>query len=248
MSERPFFIGYAPVPRGLKPFLWIVSAILVVAAGVLGFAIGSAQDDPGDGRGYGRQTVTGTIELTPLPVLHVSEGTDRIPPGRTLMLSGQGKNGAVARATKLEGQMAMASGLLLKRGEIEMLQLRSGQRGLKGADEAGIVPEPVDLGRWKLAGEICDGKCLSGIMRPGRGLSHRACANLCIQGGIPPVFVSTQAIEDQEFLMLSGPGNSALPQAIYDYVALYISAEGRVRRHGDLLVFELEPETVEVLQ
>ena len=250
MSEKPFFIGYAAVPKALRFVMGLVSALLIGGAAVLGYAIGHAQDDPGDGAfrfDYGRQTVTGVIELTPLPVMHVIEGSEQIAAGDTLMLSGAGKNGALPRAAALDGQMAQASGVLLQRGEIDMLQLRGGRNGLQAAAGDGTTPAPVDLGHWKLAGEICDGKCLAGAMRPGRGISHRACANLCIQGGIPPVFVSTQSVEGEEFLMITGPGFSPLPEAIYDAVALYISAEGQLSRHGDLLVWALEPDTIEVL-
>lgn len=250
MTDKPFFIGYAKVPLVLRVFLGLVSAVLIGGAAVLGYAIGSAQDDPGDGAfrfDFGRQTVTGVVELTPLPVLHVTQGTERIPAGHTLMLSGAGKNGAISRATDLDGQVAQASGVLLNRGDIDMLQLRGGRNGLSAAEGDGTVPAPVDLGVWKLAGEICDGKCLSGAMRPGRGIAHRACANLCLEGGIPPVFVSTQPVEGSEFLMLTGPQGGPLPQAIYDNVALYITAEGRISRHGDLLIWAMQPDTIEVL-
>ena len=53
------------------------------------------------------------------------------------------------------------------------------------------VPEaPVSLGRRRMVGEICDGKCFIGIMRYGSGLAHKACASLCLRGSLAPVFVS----------------------------------------------------------
>jgi len=49
-----------------------------------------------------------------------------------------------------------------------------------------LVPDaPV---RW--TGEIIDPKCYAGSMKPGDGKTHKACAALCLRGGIPPVFVT----------------------------------------------------------
>ena len=128
-----------------------------------------------------------------------------------------------------------------------MLQLRGGRNGLAILEDEGEVPEPEPLGRWKLAGEICDGKCMTGGMRPGRGLAHKACANLCISGGVPPVFVSTQPVEGSEFLMISVPDGGPLPQVVYDRMAQFVSLEGEITRHGDLLVLAIDPDSVEVL-
>ena len=245
--KKPFFVGYLPAPPELRLFLIVSIVSFVVIFGATGLLIGATQDDPGPGAGQGRQTVTGVVEMIGYPVIHVTEGNDRIPTGRTLMLSSGGKNGAVGRAAPLEGQVVQVSGLLLERGQLDMVQLRGGNNGLQAAEGAGAVPTPEPLGRWKLAGEICDGKCYAGIMRPGRGLAHRACANLCVDGEIPPVLDSTQPEEGAEFLMITGPDGGLLPQEGFDAMAEYISVEGEITRHGDLLVLAMDPATIEVL-
>ncbi|MCV6584034.1 MAG: hypothetical protein OIF47_00720 [Marinibacterium sp.] len=252
--DKAFYVGYLATPATLRVFLWAVTAVLVIGAGAIGYAVGATQDDPGSGAfrfDYGRQTVTGVLELTPSPILHVTQGSDQIPAGRTLMLSGQGKNGVVARANALAGQRVTASGVLLERGDLDMLQLRGGRNGLSAAEDAAAgdpaaPPAPEPLGRWRLAGEICDGKCYAGAMRPGTGLAHKACATLCLDGGIPPVFVSTQPVEGAEFLMITGPGGAPMPDAAYDRIAQFITVEGDIARHGDLLVFAIDPDTIEV--
>lgn len=253
MSEargKPFFVGYLPVPKKLSRFLVIVSAVLVVGFFAAGWVIGATQDDPGPGAfrfDFGRQTVIGTLELHPYPVVHVTEGTEQIAPGSTLMLSGAGKNGAIDRAEPLAGQLVTASGVLLARGDLDMLQLRGGADGLSAAegDAAPVDAEP--LGRWRLAGEICDGKCLAGAMRPGTGLAHKACANLCLSGGVPPVFVSSQPIEGAEFLLVAGPDGGPMPDSLYDAVGLFVSVEAEIERRGDLLVMAIDPTTIERL-
>lgn len=159
-----------------------------------------------------------------------------------------GKAGVDARAQPLAGQLAQVSGVVLERGDLNMLQLRGGRAGLQAAD--GTAPETpaIAQGRWKLAGEICDGKCVAGAMRPGRGLAHKACANLCLLGGVPPVFVTSQPVLGSEFLLITGPDGTTLPAAAYDYVAQFISVEGEVSKHGSILVFAMDPDTLELVQ
>ena len=82
-------------------------------------------------------------------------------------------------------------------------------------------------------------------MRPGRGLAHKACANLCLIGDVPPVFVTTQPVEGAEFLLITGPDGTRLPAAAYDFVGQPVSVEGEVERFGDLAVFRLDPATLE---
>lgn len=248
--DKPFFVGYFPIPQGLRRWLMVISALFVLGLATVGLTMGIAQDDPGPGAfrfDYGRQTVTGVVELTPYPLLRVTEGNDRIKPGTTLMLAGQGKGNVDSRAIPLEGQLAEVSGVVLQRGDLNMLQLRGGRNGLSAVEGEAPAQDVTPLGRWKLAGEICDGKCLAGAMRPGTGLAHKACANLCLLGGIPPVFVSSQPVDGEEFMLVVGPNGTALPKSVYDYIAQYVSFEGDVERRGDLLVLTLDPTTLEVL-
>ncbi|MEL6121964.1 MAG: hypothetical protein AAFR49_20115, partial [Pseudomonadota bacterium] len=68
--------------------------------------------------------------------------------------------------------------------------------------------------------------------------------NLCIVGGVPPVFVSTQPVAGSEFLMLGGMGMSERPQVMLDMVGEYVTLEGQVEKRGDLLIFTPDYETV----
>lgn len=250
MSEKPFFIGYLPAPEGLRAFLVVIAAAVIGSLAGAGYVLGFGQDDPGQAaiRGdYGRQNLMGVVELVPYPLLHVTEGSDTIPEGRTLMMTAGNKSGVGDRAEPLDGQLAAVSGVVLERGDLQMLQLRGGRRGIGPGGGPMDVPQSVDMGRWRLAGEICDGKCLSGAMRPGRGLAHKACANMCLLGDVPPVFVSSQPVEGADFMLVTGPDGTKLPKSAYDYIAQYVSVEGTIRKHGDLLVFAIDPATLKVL-
>jgi hypothetical protein len=238
------------VPAGLRVFLIALGLAAIGLFVGAGLAIGATQDDPGSGAfrfDYGRQTVTGVLELHPYPLLSVTEGSKRITAGHTLMLSGSGKRGLGKRAAGLDGQLVEVSGVLLARGDLDMLQVRGGKKGLVAVDGDAPPLETQPLGRWRLTGEICDGKCLAGAMRPGRGLAHKACANLCLIGGVPPVFVSSQAVEGSEFLMIAGADGAALPAAAYDHVGQFLSLEGNIEQRGDVLVFSVDLNSLELL-
>ena len=249
-SEKPFFVGYLAVPKPLVPILLTVAFGAIAAFCVLAFAVGATQDDPGDGRfrfDFGQQTVTGVMELQPYPMLHVTSGTERIAPGETLLMSGAGKFGVAEKAGPLAGQGAKVTGIILNRGTIQMLQVPNMNRDIVPAESTADVPDPVDLGKWRLSGEICDGKCVSGAMRPGRGLAHKACAELCLVGGVPPVFVTTEPVEGFEFLLIGSADGGPLPEALQAKVGVYISLEGRIETRGSMAVFLAEESTLEVL-
>ncbi|MEL7090373.1 MAG: hypothetical protein AAFN94_01435 [Pseudomonadota bacterium] len=247
MREKPFFVGYLPAPDSLRGFLIGVAVLLIAGLGGAGYILSAGQDDPGPGAlrfDYGRQKVTGVVELTPYPILHVTEGNDRIKPGDSFLMTAGNKSGVDSRAEPLAGQLAQASGVVLERGDLYMLQLRGGRNGLQAAE--GDVPEiaATPQGRWRLTGEICDGKCLAGAMRPGTGLAHKACANMCLLGDVPPVFVSAQSVLGEEFLLVTGPGGTRLPEGAYDWIGQYVTADGAITKRGDILVWEIEPETI----
>lgn len=246
---EPFFVGWGKVPKALRVFLISLSVLLIAGFAALSYATSATQTDTGGGAFMGRVQATGVLQHDPYPILHVIE-SPVFETGDTVILSGNGKRGAFEQAAGLDGRIVEANGVRLDRGELKGIQLRNGQRGLKPAeDQSPSEDVPVEaLGRWKLQGEICDGKCLNGAMRPGTGLSHRACAVLCLLGDIAPVFVSSGPVEGSEFLLLSGPDGKAITEAVLDYTALLVEIEGEVERHGSLLVFKIAPETLRVVR
>ena len=240
-NDTPFFIGWAAPPKPLRGFLFAFAALLIAGFAGLALAIGAAKPDPGPAAfrfDWGRQTVEGVLLAKPYPTVTVTKGSDRVEVGHTLMLSGQGKVGVQSRAADLDGRLVEASGVILKRGALDMLQARGGENGLKSIGEDGIIqPKDEPLGRWRISGEVCDGKCLAGAMRPGTGLAHKACANLCIYGGAPPVLVASAPVEGSQFLLLGAANGEPLGDRVYDLVARMVTLEGDLVRRGDLLIF-----------
>lgn len=250
-NSRTFFIGYInALPPGLRVFVPVVALVVLCGFAGLGYVVARGQDDPGDGRfrfDLGAQELTGVIQLDPYPTLTITDGTEILPAGHVLMLSGQGKRGAMLGDAQ-DGDLMHVRGVALQRGSLDMLQL--GRSEPAEGDAPALVADE-DLGRWRLTGEICDGKCLAGAMRPGTGLGHKACAELCLTGDIPPVFATTAPVvsdlNSSAFLLIAGPDGGPMPQELFSKVGIFVGVEGEIRRRGDLLIFLADPETVEVM-
>ena len=254
--DDDFFVGYInDWPGRLRQFLPVAAAVFVLCFAGVSLAIALTQNDPGPGRFRGDikfQVMTGYLEEAPYPLLHVLPNKI-YPDGRTVTLVGRGKRGAQGMAKGLNGQLVDVGGVIIRRGSIDMLVAR-GKVGIRKSEAdpavtatAGPPPDSVPLGKWRLSGEICDGKCYVGAMRPGRGIAHRACANFCIAGGSPPVFVSTDAVDGAEFFLLANKKGEPLSDALYDLVAVLISIEGEIERRGDLHVFKVDLSTAKAL-
>ncbi len=213
----------------------MLSIVLLVGLAGLGLALGSSVDDPGGGAFAGDRTVRGVVLADPYPVL-ITDPDAAHPAGHAFLLAGGGKFGMQADATRLDGKRVQIDGLVVKRGSLDMLLVWV----MKPADGAVAAPVPVPLGVWRLTGEVCDGKCYAGVMRPGNGIAHKACANVCLLNGIPPVLVTTAPVVGSEFLLLGNAQGKALPDALRDHVGILQRMDGEVVRVADLLVFRTD--------
>jgi hypothetical protein len=245
MSGAPFFIGWERrLPAGLRlPLLGAAAGLLALAL-LLPLALGRATDDSGSGDWMGDREVTAVLTAAPYPLLRLPPDQAH-PRGHTILLSAFGK---AQVSTALAGHAVRAAGVLLKRGDLEMLVVNDPARLAALAGPPLPAPaEPVPLGRWAMVGEICDGKCASGAMRPGTGIAHRACASLCLAGDIPPVLVTVQPAEGASFFLLAGPDGGPLPPSLLRLVGLRLRLQGALERRGDLLVFRVDPASAQVL-
>ncbi|PVB61787.1 hypothetical protein [Labrenzia sp. 011] len=247
-TQAPFYVGYLnAVPKPLVVFLTVFALCFIAGLGIAALALSSTQNDPGNG-GFqwgNRFEQAGVLELRPYPVFRVPADGDT--PARTYMLAGQGKRGVFDAAETNRQKTVSLRGVPISRGDLTMIQV--GKVTMSDEQDAGFTPSaPVPLGRWKLTGEICDGKCYAGAMRPGRGLAHKACADLCLTGGTPPVFVSSGPIEGRSFFLMADREGNLLGDEIDPLLALYIEVEGEIEQLDDLMVFRADLTTARVLK
>jgi hypothetical protein len=253
-----FFIGWSRrLPAGLGLFLAAAALVFLVLAGAAGVLLGTGADDPADALHrigervadggpvrpqdwQGDQVLRGHLETNGYSLLHVAPD-DAHPAGRVLLVSGFGKRGPETDGTS--GPVEIKGGLL-RRGSIEMLVADDPPRRLAAGEGGEVVLRREPLGRWRITGEICDGKCYPGGMKPGHGLAHRACANLCLSGDVPPVFVTLAPVAGRSFLVLRTPGTGSAYDALAGFVSGLVQAEGEVERLGNVLVFRIDPATL----
>ena len=193
MSERRMYVGYLPALGSHAILARTVFVVLLLGAAVVGFVVAKTMNEPGEAVWDTAETtrITGTLRTDPVVFVDSDQGP--------VLLVELGKFGALPRAKELDGHTVEAAGSLLTRGSHRMIELLPGNEGLTSLQTA--VSAPVSeqgTGRAVLAhGEILDAKCYLGAMKPGEGRSHKACATLCLRGGIPALFVGVSENGDE---------------------------------------------------
>ncbi len=241
-APDPFFVGYVrTVAPRIRTFALCAGAGMIGLFALAGFLVPLGTIDPGSGR-YADDlrggVLTGVIEHLPYSILRVpaTEGS----PARAVLLGGQTKVGAQDRVA-LGTPAIDVAGVFVRRGDFDMLLISGNGAKASAAPMPDFQPAPAeDLGRWRLTGEICDGKCYGGAMKPGRGLAHKACANLCITEGLPPVLVMELPVAGSTTLLLAAGDGGPMPAFLLHLTAIPIQLEGQLERRDDLLIFRVD--------
>lgn len=241
IDPEPLFIGWAKTPAADRRFFLRAGIGLTTASAVLGFGLAALQQPPGTGQ-WDPDAVRewrGIVSAEPYAMLRT---LDLGGGPRTALLSCLGKCGVAARIGSLTGQAVVVKGSLIQRGRHSMIAVdEQGDwiRRLDGtiADPALHFPSHQPLGEVHLIGEILDSKCWFGAMRPSSGKVHKACAALCIRGGIPPAFFA-RGPANQGVLMIMMTGGRPHGPTLLELVADPVRVSGRVLQMGDLLLLD----------
>lgn len=245
-----FYVGYLKTPARLRKFLigLVTGAVTVFA--VSAWMLGAAQNNPGSGvwNDANGQSWTGIIELMPYPLIRISANGAK-GGVETILLVDQGKHGAGARAAAFDHQLATVRGTLLERDGRQLIELAEVEAitkpNLNAQIAAPIGPQRVvSLGEVTLRGEIIDPKCYCGAMKPGEGKPHKECATRCISGGIPPMFVTTDAAGEHAYFLLTNTDGHALDDRILPFVADAVEIMGSLELHDDLCYFKIDPAAI----
>jgi hypothetical protein len=132
-----------------------------------------------------------------------------------------------------------------------MLELLPGESGLQAlpAMESESLQAlrrlpGTPLGQVRVRGEIIDSKCYLGAMKPGGGKTHKACAALCLSGGIPPMFV-TRTGGHEQFYLLTAEDGGPIEREVIDFVGEPVEIAGRLEQQGDLQVLKVAARNVQ---
>ena len=243
--KREFYVGYLSMPRGIKRGLLVLVPLLLVSMVVVAALVPAEQTDPGTGTWDLDTTteLTGVVLAQPYPHVRVPQDGGGF---RTVLLASQVKSGVHDRVTEISGHAATVRGNLIERDGRALMTLLDDPSGIEPADPFPVatLPKPQDTGRFALTGQIIDPKCYLGAMKPGEGKIHKACATLCIKGGVPPMFMTRDANDQRTLYLLTGAHGEAVVDSIERYIADPITAEGVIERHGDLAWFKIDPATI----
>lgn len=236
-ADDEFYIGYLPKsPERTGRFTR--RAVLAVATGALiaGVALavslpylGGGRFEFGHPRAFAGQVLCGGAG----PARLVTAEADHL-------LVSLGKHGAPVELCGATGTEVALTGTLIERDGRSLIELADQPAPVFG--QPGADPEPVvPLGRFTLTGEIVDAKCYFGVMNPGEGRVHRACAMLCLRGGVPAVFVARDRRGGSAHLLLTGPDGGEVTRAVLPWVGETVEATGEVVRQGRWLVWRVVP-------
>lgn len=240
MANRDFFIGWSPeMPPMDRRFFLGAGAALTLGAGATGAAVASRQKTPNPG-GWDMGNIRefkGVATAEPYAMLRTTD-IDGQP--KTVLLGCQGKCGVSAKIGALNGKAVTVKGSLIQRGPYAMIAVIDGLDWIRedvdgNADLA--FPKIETLGEIKLKGEILDTKCWFGAMNPNQGKVHKACASLCIRGGIPPGFY-VKDLRDQHALMIMTDRGLGHGKDLLEYVADPVELTATAQRWGDLLLVD----------
>ena len=240
MSKDDFFIGWAETPKVDRRFFFGAGLALLAGTAATAGGVAALQRPMGKGdwnMGEIREW-RGIATAEPYAMLRTTD-LDGTP--RTALLGCQGKCGVSAKIGALAGKPVVVQGSLIQRGTHSMIAVIDGLDWIRedvGGDIDGLAfPKPEPVMEVSLNGEILDTKCWFGAMRPSSGKVHKACASLCIRGGLPPAFYVKDP-QDQSALMIMTSGGFGHNKDLLPYVADPVSITGQVQRFGDLFLLD----------
>ncbi len=248
-ADDPFYIGYdPPMPGAIARVVRRAVAGLAAAglAGVALIAFGHRAIDGGVFEFGTVRPVSGVVVERPYPALRVA--------GRSAatLLVATGKHGAGPLVHGLTDRAVIVEGQRISRDGNEMLEIasvrESGSPGASPGTSSGTAPGDgagaAPGGPVTLRGEIVDSKCFLGVMVPGQGKTHRACASLCLRGGIPPaLFVEDRAGASRLVLLVSLAGAPLDPAIVADRAFEPTEMAGTLSRADGWWVLRTDPAT-----
>ena len=246
-----FYIGYLPkAPTALARFVRRVIVVLGLLTVTVALALVVGQMPFADSAfEYGKvRSFEGVVVTRPFPTLLIAR------PGETgqqdkysrYLLVAPGKHGSDDLVAGFDGKQVRLQGQLIYREGGTMIEITPGS--ITVLDPAPAVQETTrDLGAVTVTGEIVDSKCYLGVMNPGQGKVHRDCAARCLSGGIPPIFVRTDAVTidgHEQFLLVGLDGRALGRDVLREFIAEPTTIRGELLQRGENRLLRIDPRTL----
>lgn len=245
-----FFIGWqARQPTETRKVVRAAVVVLIVAALVLAvvFSVGQRTPDLAAYEWSNVQTFAGILQRSPYPHLLVPRpaggGFSAYP-----MVAPTKFGIAPEWCGDFDGTSVTFDGGLIFRGGSTLIEVVSDAPTASASLSDAVVPSPrIDFGRQVLVGEIVDAKCYTGAMNPGRYKAHRACATVCVAGGIPPMLVVDAPGGGGASFLLVGPNGEMINENVLPLLARPVRITGQLSRSHDLWILSTNPASIETL-
>lgn len=237
----PFFVGYKSMPGSLKRFYAVTAILLFAGTALFSYTVASQQqvDSQGVWNTSEEISVEGYLTVDPYPVLHRTvDAADGL--AESVLMVMEGKHSANTLAEKHADTMVSVRGYSVSRGGWLMLELTDDDAitPLNNAASVDGLESSVDsesLGTVKLTGEVVGSKCFLGVMNPGSGPVHKACAEVCLLGGVPPMLVVRDKQQRKFGYMLTSADGSSAAEQLMSVAAESVQITGELSRKSDLL-------------
>ena len=257
MSKDEFYVGYAKkAPKKLARFVVLVvllSSIFLLAYSVTNHFFRVPFHYGATSQKY--VTLEGVFSAKPHPMLlsqrlgKTAQKVDSVIRVSRYYVVPPGKRGLGKLANKWDNKYVSMGGKLVYRDNQTMFVIN--KKSIKELKKQKILKQILkvsinkNLGEFTLKGEIVDSKCYLGQMQPGSGKTHRACATLCIRGGLPPLFISRlpELGLSRLYLVLVSPEGEPVNQKILDIVAEPVEIKGNIIQKDNLYFLEADPKT-----
>ncbi|MBI1380484.1 MAG: hypothetical protein GC161_05275 [Planctomycetaceae bacterium] len=245
-ADEEFYVGYLDrsAPATSRFARRTALGLVAVALG-LGALFAMSQSRWGSGSfEFGTvRTLTGVYRAGPVAHLEIAHPGGRSTAARWLLV-GEGKHGVPGAWARFDGQAVALEGTLIARGATTMVEVAgAGPRPDAGSAPTG-AEAPRAHGRRTVVGEIVDSKCWLGVMNPGELRTHRACATLCVRGGVPPLVAVWDAADTPGQLLLLGAAGEPIHDRALPWIALPVELEGELWQLGELWFLHLDPDGI----
>jgi hypothetical protein len=254
-TKDEFYIGYLPTaPAGLgrmmRNVVILLLAITSVAAIIL--VINQKPFYPSVFEFGNVRTFEGIVKEHPYPTLLVARPAEAGAASgySQYYLTGYGKFGAADWVKGMDDKRVQVQGTLIYRDGQIMIKIDEAE-AIKPLGDVSTALESFslnsragkNLGAFQLNGEIVDSQCYLGVMNPGEGKPHKACAIRCISGGVPPIFVVKNSEGVANYFLLVSHEGKTVNQEILPLVADPVQIVGEVIQYENLLVLRADPKT-----